>query len=122
MAKCSVIEYQGLEIVFTDISNAKPSEAIAAFEESVKIISERPLNTVYSLVNAKGAKINKEMIDRIKGVVKKNNAYNKATVVSGLDSITKLMAQSIAVLTGRNIKLVDTMDEAMEYLLAESRR
>lgn len=122
MAECKIIEYKGIEIVFTDISNSKPSESIKAFEHSVEIIRDMPLRSVLAMVDAKGAKINKEMIDRIKITTKQNNPYNKATVISGLDPMSKLMAKSIAILTGREMKLVDTLEEAKEYLLEMSKR
>lgn len=120
MAECKVIEYKGIEIVFTDISNSKPSESIKAFEASVEIISSKPLRSVYALVDAKGAKFNKELVDKIKEVVKRNNVYNKATVVTGLDAMNKLMAQSIAVLTGRQIKFTSSVEEGLEYLFSQS--
>lgn len=122
MAECKVIEYKGIEIVFTDISNAKPQDSIKAFEQSVEIIRNKPLRSVLAMVDAKGAKINKEMIDRIKQITKQNNPYNKATAISGLDPMSKLMAKSIAILTGREMKLVDNLEEAKEYLFEASKR
>lgn len=42
MASCNVIKFKDLDIVYTDISNASPDEAIAVFDENQRIISKMP--------------------------------------------------------------------------------
>jgi len=120
MSKCNVIKYKDIDIVYTDIADASPEEAIVAFENCQEIISKMPLNSVYSLVNAKGARFNSNLIQTIKDTVKKNNPYNKATAVAGLSQLSRLMVNSIISFTGRQMKLTDTVEDAKVWLYSKA--
>lgn len=69
-----------------------------------------------SLVNAKDARYNSNLLSTIKETVKKNNSKVKATAVCGLNPLTTLMVNSIIAITGRKMKLVDSFEEAKEWL------
>lgn len=120
MSKCNIIKYKDIKIVYTDISHCAPEEAIEAFDQCQKIIDGMPIKSVYSLVNAKDARFNSNLIQKIKETVKKNNAYNKATAVSGLSQLSRLMVNSIVSFTGRQMKLTQTVDEAKEWLYSKA--
>lgn len=116
MASCNVVKYKELDIVYTDISNASPEEAMAVFDENQLIISKMPLKSVYALVNAKDARFNSSLIQKIKETVKKNNPHSKATAVCGLNALSRLMVNSIIAFTGRQMKLVETAEEGKDWL------
>ncbi len=116
MPSCTTIKYKTIDIVYTDISGASPEEAIQVFDQNQQIIAGFPENSVYSLVNAKDARFNSRLIQKIKETVKKNNSKNKATAVCGLSHLTRLMVNSIVSFTGRQMKLTETVDEAKEWL------
>ncbi|MEO1051921.1 MAG: hypothetical protein AAFX87_14920 [Bacteroidota bacterium] len=120
MPTCEVIKYKDIDIVYTDITNASPEEAIAAFERGLEIIGKMPPKSVYSLVNADGARFNSSLIQKIKEAVKKNNPYVRATAVSGLSQLSRLMVNSIISFTGRQMKLTETTDEGKEWLYAKA--
>ena len=120
MPTCNVIKFKDINIVYTDISGATPEEAVEAFDRCQEIIGQMPLNSVYSLVNAKDARFNSGLIQKIKETVKKNNPHNKATAVSGLNQLSRLMVNSIISFTGRQMKLTDSVDEAKEWLYSKS--
>ncbi|GAA0893147.1 hypothetical protein GCM10009122_28260 [Fulvivirga kasyanovii] len=116
MASCNVVKYKELDIVYTDISNASPEEAMVVFDENQLIISKMPLKSVYALVNAKDARFNSSLIQKIKETVKKNNPHSKATAVCGLNALSRLMVNSIIAFTGRQMKLVETEEEGKDWL------
>lgn len=116
MASCNVVKYKELDIVYTDISNASPEEAMAVFDDNQLIISKMPLKSVYALVNAKDARFNSSLIQKIKETVKKNNPHSKATAVCGLNALSRLMVNSIIAFTGRQMKLVETAEEGKDWL------
>lgn len=122
MSTCSVIKFKDIDIVYTDISDASPEQAIVSFERNQEIIAQMPLKSVYSLVNAKNARFNKNLIQTIKETVKKNNPHNKATAVSGLSQLSRLMVNSIISFTGRDMKLTETVEEGKEWLYSRSRK
>lgn len=116
MADCTIITYKDVKIVYTDISGTFGNEAIPCFEKSQEIAREFAEGTMLSLVNATEARYNSSLLSTIKETVKKNNTKVKATAVCGLNPLTTLMVNSIILITGRNMKLVDTFEEAQEWL------
>lgn len=116
MPSTQVIDYKGVKIVYTDISGTKSDEAIPTFEKVKEIVKTFPDKSVLSLVNAKDARFNKDLLGKIKEVVKANNPKSKATAVSGLSQLTKLMVNSIIAATGRKMKLFDDEERAKEWL------
>lgn len=121
MSKSNIIKYKDINIVYTDISHTSPEEAIEAFNCCQKIIEKMPLNSVYSLVNAKDARFNTNLISKIKETVKKNNPHNRATAVCGLNQLSRLMVNSIVSFTGRQMKLTETVEEGKEWLYAKAK-
>ena len=116
MASCNVIKHNDLEIVYTDISNSSPEEAMEAFDKNQKIISGMPHKSVYALVNASDARFNSALIQKIKETVKNNNPHSKATAVCGLNTLSRLMVNSIISFTGRQMKLTETAEDAKQWL------
>ncbi|MEL6535993.1 MAG: hypothetical protein AAFQ98_11305 [Bacteroidota bacterium] len=113
-----------MEIFYTDISNTKPEDSIPIFIKNREIIAERNLKekSVYSLVNAQGARFNSKLIQTIKETTKANNPYIQATTVTGLSTLTKTIVNSIVHFTGRDIRVLDTVDQGKEYLFEHFRR
>lgn len=116
MADCTIITYKDVKIVYTNISGTSGNEAIPCFEKSQLVAEQFAEGTMLSLVNATDARYNSSLLSTIKETVKKNNTKVKATAVCGLTPLTTLMVNSIILLTGRNMKLVDTLEEAQEWL------
>lgn len=116
MPDCSIIKYKGLEIVYTDVSGCVGDTAIPYFEKVQKIASTFPDKSMFSLVNARDTRFNTHLLGVIRETVKKNNPKVKATAVFGLNQLSILMVNSIASITGRKMKLVDTLEEAQEWL------
>ncbi|WP_246070192.1 hypothetical protein [Mangrovivirga cuniculi] len=68
---CEIIDYQGRKIVFTDIAGARPEDAIPAFERTTVLVPTLGEKGALSLVDAKDARFNKDLISKIKEVVKR---------------------------------------------------
>ncbi len=116
MPECQIIKYKTVEMVYTDVSGCSGDAAIPYFEKVQKIASTLPDKSMLSLVNAKDTRFNSNLMGVLKETVKKNNPKVKATAVYGLSSLSALMVNSVATLTGRKIKLMDTLENAKEWL------
>ncbi|NMM49127.1 hypothetical protein [Marinigracilibium pacificum] len=114
---CEIIDYKGIKIVYTNIAGSLPEDAIPAFERTRVLVPTFGEKEALSLVNAKDARFNTDLISKIKEVVKMNNFHVKATAVCGLSTLTSLMVNSIISFTGRKMKLFDTVEEAKEWLI-----
>jgi len=116
MPDCIEIRFKGVKMVYTNIENCTGAAAIPVFRKVVEVASRYPDKSMLSLVNARGARFNSELLSVIKATVKKNNPKVKATAVFGLSSLTRLMVNSIISVTGRQMKLVESEEEAQEWL------
>lgn len=118
MSYCEVRDFKGLKIVYTDIAGTSGNEAIPTFDKVQGLVQKFPDKSVLSCVNATDARFNKDLLAKIKETVKKNNPKAKATVVCGLNKLSTLILNGIIAATGRQMKLFDTVEEGMEWLVA----
>lgn len=116
MGNCTEIRYKGVKMVYTNIENCSGDAAIPVFRKVVEVAACYPDKSMLSLVNARGARFNSELLSVIKDTVKQNNPKVKATAVFGLSSLTSLMVNSIISVTGRQMKLLESEEEAREWL------
>jgi len=116
MSYCEIRNYKGVKIVYTDIEGTAGEEAVSTFDKVQELVAKFPDKSVLSCVNATDARFNKVLLSKIKETVKKNNPKSKATVVCGLNKLSTLILNSIIAATGRKMKLVDTVEEGMQWL------
>lgn len=112
----SKLTYKDIEIIKTNLSGLTLEEGNRVLQEAVDVISKYPENSVLSLINVEGIKVNSAFLDEIKAVGRKNGPYVKGTAAVGLTSMTKLMAKAIIKFTGRKAALFDDEESAMEWL------
>lgn len=122
MADCTLIIYKGVKIVFTDISGTTGDGAIPIFKKSQQVARQFSDGTMLSLVDATNVRYNSNLLSYIKETVKINNPKVKATAVYGLTPLTTLIVNSIILITGRNMKLLNTPEEAKEWLYQAERK
>ena len=91
-------------------------EAKIVMMEAVDVVMGHSLKSVYSLINFENMRFNKDLIDYMKEVSSKNEPYIIATAVTGLTSMTKLIAKSAIVLGKRNAKVCNSVEESKEWL------
>jgi len=116
MPDCTEIRYKGIKMVYTNVEGCSGEAAIPVFQKVVQIAATYPDKSMLSLVNARGTRFNSDLLSVIKDTVKKNNPKVKATAVFGLSALSTLMVNSIISVTGRKMKLLNTMEEAQEWL------
>lgn len=116
MSYAKVIDFKGIKIVYTNIVDTAGNEAIPTFDKVQGLVAEFPDKSVLSCVNATNARFNKELLNKIKETVKRNNPKAKATVVCGLNKLSTLILNSIIAATGRQMKLFDTEEEGKNWL------
>lgn len=116
MGECTEIRYKGVKMVYTNIEGCSGESAIPVFQKVVQVATTYPNKSMLSLVNAKGTRFNSDLLSVIRDTVKKNNPKVKATAVFGLNTLSTLMVNSIISVTGRRMKLLNSQEEAQEWL------
>ena len=117
MRKPEIIKHKGADIIYLDFTNMKEQHEILRLEdEGAELIQKQKFNSALTLTNMDGMFFNNDIRNHFSRVVKENSPFVKAGAVIGLNGLISIMYKSFIALTGRNIKLFKTKEEALDYL------
>jgi hypothetical protein len=116
MKSLESVVHKGKRICIIDISNSKPHDAITVLNESQNQISKLISKTALIITDVTNTVYNKESAAAFKKLAARNSHYIKASAVVGADRMRTFVLKTIASLTGRDIKLFKTRNEALDWL------
>lgn len=117
MRKPEIIRYKSVDIIYLDFTNMKNQNEILRLEDDgAELIQKQKFNSALTLTNMNGMFFNNEIRNHFSKVVKANEPFVKAAAVIGLTGLISIMYKSFIAITGRNIKLFKTKQEALDYL------
>lgn len=120
MIASKFIIYEGVEILYTDMSNTTPEKGIEALKQCRENCKVRPPKSVLSLINITNARYNSDLIAYAKEMSRDNKPHMLASAVCGFNDLTKLMLNSIFLFAGRrDVKLFNTQEESLKWLLEQ---
>ncbi|HEY2029267.1 MAG TPA: hypothetical protein VGH20_08670 [Myxococcales bacterium] len=107
-------------IVLQDFSRiAHAQEALAAIAEARAFMQARPPNrSTLLLTDFTGSIYNQEVTDAVRRLAKDYQPYVRASAVYGVTPIMRVILRAVIALTGRDIRLFATHEEAVAYLAA----
>jgi hypothetical protein len=115
--RVKLIEHRGRMILVQDLTNsANAEENIKIFGQTHEIILAQPPKSVRLLTNVTNAHYSAEAVDHMKNFSKTVTPYMLASAAVGVTGIKKIVLQSLIKLTGRNIALFDTVEQALDWL------
>lgn len=106
--------------LYNDMSACTPEEAKACLQRSHEEMKQEPEKSVLVLANVKNIRFNKDIVQTFKDVTKKNAPYVKTTAVYGLEGFTKLLVNTVAKFSKREMKAFDDLEQAREWLCSQS--
>ncbi|MBN2805690.1 MAG: hypothetical protein JXR22_03450 [Prolixibacteraceae bacterium] len=117
MRQPQLIKSGHIDIVYLDFSEIKKKEDILAqIEVFGHYIRKQPLHSVYTLTNLENMYFNTEIYNHFTAYVKENNPYIKGSAVIGLKGMMQIFYKSFIKLTGRNVKVCSSKEEAIAEL------
>lgn len=117
MRKPEILKHKDASIIYLDFSNLKDIDEIIQLEDAgAALIQKQNFNSALTLTNMDGMFFNNDIRNHFSKVVKANSPFVKASAVTGLNGLISIMYKSFVTLTGRNVKLFKTKDEALNYL------
>lgn len=117
MRKPEIIRHNNSDIIYLDFTNMRnQAEIIRLEDEGAALIQKQKFNSALTLTNMDGMFFNNDIRNHFSKVVKGNAPFVKAGAVIGLNGLISVMYKSFIALTGRNIKLFRTKQEALDYL------
>jgi hypothetical protein len=111
------IQHKGKRILYTDIASQNTEELLDIVERTKKEFANEPLNSVLCLCNVEGGKINTEINQGVKGLVKFIDPYSKSIAVIGLEGLQKILFNSVLMFTkSKKLSTKNSREEALDYL------
>ncbi|MRR09488.1 hypothetical protein EG831_05325, partial [bacterium] len=115
MDRVRFIEHKGRQVLMADLSGLRdPDEMIAVMEASRPVIDGQPPKSLLLLTNCIDTHYEAKGAEAIKQWSKQNTPFVKASVVTGVVGLKRILFQAVIKLTGRNIAALDTVDQALD--------
>jgi tRNA U34 5-carboxymethylaminomethyl modifying GTPase MnmE/TrmE len=118
MRQPEIIRIDGVEIVYLDFSGLKKKEDVI---EQIGIfgsyIRSKPFNSQITLTNLADMHFNTDIYNLFVNYVKSNNPHVKMSAVIGLKGLMNIFYKGFISLTGRNVKVCSSKEEAVHVLV-----
>jgi hypothetical protein len=114
--RVSFIRHQAAEILLIDWAGATADEILQAIADAKRMIASRPTQSVRTLTNVAGARIERRITDVLKEYVAHNKPYVLAGAVVGLNDLKTIIFNFVNRATGRSLRAMSSIDEAKEWL------
>jgi hypothetical protein len=120
MSDVSFIDHRGKRILLMDISNQHdPDASIALGRRALEIITIQPPRSLLLLTDVSGARFNAGATAFMKEYSSAISPYVHASVIVGVGGIMKVILQSLVRISGREIHVCDTRQEALDWLVQQ---
>lgn len=120
MERVYYTDRNGVQILVLDLTDSKDiQENIAGFAQAEALITAQPPKTVRLLTNVSNAHYSTEAVDRMKRFSKAVTPHMLASAAVGVSGIKRVVLQSLVRLSGRDIRMFDTADQALDWLAAQ---
>ncbi len=120
MERIQILDYQGKKIYFMDFSKLRTIEEIkAVILEAKKYIHSQPAKSVYALTSVEGMHFSVQIKDIFAEFLKSNGPHIKASAVIGISGLLRTVYNGVLVLTGRDTRAFNTIDQAKAWLIAQ---
>lgn len=121
MDRVRFVDHKGKHILLVDLSGSKgPETSIPVLKAARPIIDSQAPKSVLLLTNCIDTHYDSESADEMKAYSKANTPHIKASAVTGVVGIKRVLFTAVIKLTRRNIKAFDTVDEAMDWLAEQN--
>ena len=120
MEKVGFTEHKGGRILHVDLSGLKnPDEIVAVLGQARQVIDSQPPKSLLLLTNCLDTRYEARGAEAVKAYSKANTPFIRASAVTGVVGIKKILLTAIVKLTGRNIKACDTVEQALDWLAGQ---
>jgi hypothetical protein len=120
--RVNFIDHDGVEILYIDWSGAASWEIREAMHDAKQIIASRPRNSVRTLTNVTEVQMDQATTEMLRGYMAHNKPYVLAGAVVGLNDLKMIAFNFINRVTGRNLRAMNGIEEAKEWLASVRRK
>ncbi|MEA2041098.1 MAG: hypothetical protein U9N85_00910 [Bacteroidota bacterium] len=118
MSKTKLIQHDGNQIFkmnFADSENE--ADVTSIINESINYIETQPKKSVYALTDMTNMFFNTNVSREFTSFLKKNKPYIKKSSVFGVSGLARIVFNSVMKISGRDVKIFKTEEEAVQFLV-----
>jgi len=113
------IVHQGKSILIIDFSHQKAEAALEIMKAARPMIDKARPESLLILTDITEATYDKTVSENLKEFAKTNTPFVKASAVTGLNAMKRIIYSAVVRFSGRNIKAFDTREEALDWLASQ---
>lgn len=116
MDRVRFITHRGKQVLFADMTNSEPAEALKISEEVRQAVSSQPENSVLILAEVTGAKLDKKALDAVKAAAARNRPFVKRSAMVGAGKEHTALFEALRIFSRRDYHRFESKEEALDWL------
>lgn len=119
MSRVTFIDYKGNKILYLDFSKCSIEDGPHVMDEASQVINDQPPSSLLILSDVTEAQYNREIIKKLQEFVSQNRPFVKASAVIGMDGLKKVIFDMLLKVTGRQMSVFATKEDALNWLIQQ---
>ncbi len=119
MERVRFILHEGKRVLLIDHSNCTSREIVNNLNETQRIVTSEPPNSVLTLVDFTDAEIDRAALTRLKEVAVLDRPHVKRSAFTGVDSLPDAYYRSLMSFSVRDFPSFKTREEALDWLIQD---
>jgi len=118
MERVCFISHRGKQVLFVDMTNCAPKEALETSDKVQAVVTAEPKDSVLILVDLAGARFDKSALDRMKKAAAFDRPHVKRSAMVGGGKQEKFLKQTLKFFSQRDYASFGTKEEALDWLVS----
>jgi hypothetical protein len=114
-----LIQHGGKSVILVDANKCTAEEATKVFVDERAVVAACAPKSALTLTDVTDTMFDNATIDAIKETIRLNGPHVRAAAVVGVLGLKKIILTALTTLTGRSLKLFDTREEALDWLVKQ---
>jgi hypothetical protein len=110
------ITHKGKRIYLIDAEGIDRDRVGELAARAAADIRAQPPGSVLTITHVKDAHVDMQVVDALRKLAEGNAPYVKAACVTGLSQAQRIVFYTVKILSRRDLRLLDTIDEAKDFL------
>lgn len=119
MDRVRFVTHEGKQILLVDYSHCTRQTVLDILKERERVVLAQPKGSVLTLVDVTGAQFSKDTVEEIKKVAVRERDRVKRAAVVGIESVPKVLFESLKTFAARDYHTFPTREAAMDWLVKE---
>ncbi len=119
MDRVRFITHRGKQILLADYTGCTRQTLLDILHERERIVMAQPKGSVLTLVDLTGVETSKDVNDEVKKVAVRERDRVKRAAIVGIESVPKVLFESVKTFAARDYHTFATREEAMDWLVQD---